>query len=139
MCQLLLPEQQIQLGVESSDPAGAGEAPGCTWLSVPGTEPDVSILIEAVEMGFQEAADRAGEPFPETAASYEVHGFAAEQRQAGAGLESLGCRVDVDVAEGRALEVFYSPTLSGTLTNQDMCAKAKQAAEFAVGNLQAQG
>ncbi len=139
MCKLLLPEQQVQVGVERSDPAPAGSAPGCIWLSVPGVKPDVTIELEALDMGFEEAVGRAGEPFPETAASYEIDGFKAEQGQEGAGLESLGCRVDVDVAQGQTLEVFYSPTLSGTVTNQDMCAKAKQAAEFAVTNLQAQG
>ncbi|MEU6130385.1 DUF3558 domain-containing protein [Saccharopolyspora sp. NPDC047091] len=139
VCGLLTPEQQIQVGVGRSDAAAPGEAPGCVWLSIPGAEPDVSIEIEALNQGIDDAYDRSGEPFPETAAAYVIEGFPAKQGQGSAGLEALGCRVDVDVAEGQTLEVFYSPTLTGTVSNQDLCAKAKQAAEFAVSNLQAQG
>ncbi|MCA1188890.1 DUF3558 domain-containing protein [Saccharopolyspora sp. 6V] len=139
ICGLLTPEQQTQVGVGRSGPTAPGEAPGCVWLSVPGAEPDISVEIEALSKGIEGAYDRSDEPFPDMAASYAIAGVPAKQGQGSAGLEALGCRVDVDVAEGETLEVFYSPTLTGTVSNQDMCARAKQAAEFAVSNLQARG
>lgn len=138
-CNLLAPEQQSQLGVGRWEPLPADQGVGCGWLSLPGVQPDVGIQLQALQMGFDEAADRSGEPFPETADSYTLQGFPARQSQSSAGLEGLGCRVDVDVANGQALEAFYTPAMAGSVSNQDMCAKAKQAAEFAVTNLQAQG
>ncbi|MEU6130382.1 DUF3558 domain-containing protein [Saccharopolyspora sp. NPDC047091] len=138
LCTLLSADQQAAVGVGRSRPL-TGEEVGCGWLSLPGANPDAGVQIQSVPMGLAEAAERAGEPFAETAASYTVQGFPARQAQSGAGLEGMGCRVDVDVAEQSTLEVFYTPTIAGTVSNQDMCAKAKQAAEFAVSNLQAQG
>lgn len=102
-------------------------------------EPAYGISLYARQIAVDGFKTESGEPFPDTAASYAISGFRAEQVQEGAGLEQLGCSVGVDVANGQTLEAFMSPLNAGTMSNQDMCAKAKQAAEFAVGNLQQQG
>lgn len=138
-CQLLPPEQQVQVDVNGSRPLPPDKGLGCGWLSTPDMPRDVGIQLQALPMGLDQAVDRSGEPLPETAAKYTIQGFPAQQAQNGAGLESFGCRVDVDVAEGQTLEVGYLPMGGPPMSNQDMCAKAKQAAEFAVGNLQQQG
>ncbi|WP_323055181.1 DUF3558 domain-containing protein [Saccharopolyspora sp. NFXS83] len=138
LCTLLSADQQAAVGVGRSSPL-TGQDVGCGWLSLPGANPDVGVQIQSLPMELAQAVERSGDPFPETAATYTVQGFPAQQGQNGAGLEGMGCRVDVDVADGQTLEVFYTPTIAGSVANQDMCAKAKQAAEFAVTNLQAQG
>lgn len=88
----------------------------------------------------EDAEAKKQEGPPETAATYTVGGgFGAVQGQI-PGAESLGCFVDVDVANGQTLEAsLMSWDSSRSMSNQDMCAKTKQAAEFAVTNLQAQG
>ena len=55
------------------------------------------------------------------------------------GLENLGCSVVTDVADGQTLWTFFGVGVPGTMNNQDMCTKAKQAAEAAVTTLQGQG
>lgn len=111
----------------------------CLWTSPQGIDPSFGVSVHARQIPVDEFKTESGDPFPETAATYDVAGYRAEQIQDGAGLEQLGCSVGVDVAEGQTLEAFTTVLQAGSMSNQDMCAKAKQAAEFAVTNLQAQG
>lgn len=144
ICGLLAAEHLNQLGIAGAHPhPGKSDAPataaGCTWSSPPGIEPAFGINLYSRQIPIDQFKTESGEPFPETAASYDISGFRAEQLQDGTGFEQMGCSVGVDVAHGQTIEAFMAPALGGTVSNQDMCAKAKQAAEFAVGNLQAQG
>jgi len=140
---LLTDQQQAQLAVTSARPAPingpTGAFQSCLWTTPPGAQPTYSLNLIAMPMPVGDAVDQIGPALPETAAKYTVAGFPAQQAQPGNGLEGTGCRVDVDVADGQTLEAFLSPSQTYTMSNQDMCAKAKQAAEFAVGNLQQQG
>ena len=99
----------------------------------------LGLTIAIAPLSIDEAQSRKSDGSPETAATYAVgQGFGAVQGQV-PGAENLGCFVDVDVAEGQTLEVGITALGGDEVSNQDMCAKAEQAAEFAVSNLQAQG
>ena len=147
LCALLTPDQQAALGVKPPNSntdvggkPGEKDYPNCGWLTPAGAEPSYSVAVYAVPQAMAEWVDSNGPAFPETEASYTVAGgFSAKQAQGGAGLEQLGCSGSVDVAQGPTLDVFFSPTLTGTMSNQQICDKAKQAAEAAVTTLQSQG
>ncbi|MEY8038868.1 DUF3558 domain-containing protein [Saccharopolyspora cebuensis] len=145
LCTLLTPEQQAELGIANptiGSSTGDVRLPGnadyqhCMWGSPPDAEPSFGVIVAAIPQSLDAFTEQLGEPFPETAASYEVAGFRAEQQQAGAGLEGLGCSVFVDVAEGQTLQAWGSPSLTYGLTNQQMCDLAKRVAESAVATLQ---
>lgn len=146
LCELLTPQQQDQLEVyvpetgDIEDPELELDYPNCGFLSSPGVDPSFDITILAVPKSLADFKDELGEPFPETAASYDISGFPAEQMQPGAGLEGLGCHVLVDVAEGETLDVFLG-NMNGSegMTNEQMCSMAKQSAQAVVATLQAQG
>ncbi|GAA3355544.1 DUF3558 domain-containing protein [Saccharopolyspora gregorii] len=141
VCGVLTPQQLGALEVGRGVPqarSGTFDAPGCTWLS--GREATgLGLTIAIAPLSIDEAQNRKSDGSPETAATYAVgQGFGAVQGQV-PGAENLGCFVDVDAAEGRTLEVGITSIGGDDVSNQAMCAKAKQAAEFAVTNLQAQG
>ncbi|WP_160173045.1 DUF3558 domain-containing protein [Saccharopolyspora rectivirgula] len=146
LCELLTPQQQDQLGVHTSTGADAGDPdfdidyPNCGFLYNSGSEVRFGVTVAAVPKSLADFKDELGEPFPETAASYDISGFPAEQMQPGAGLEGLGCHVLVDVAEGETLDVFLG-NMNGSegMTNEQMCSMAKQSAQAVVATLQAQG
>ncbi|MCA1188893.1 DUF3558 domain-containing protein [Saccharopolyspora sp. 6T] len=140
-CTTLTEEQAGSLGVDEGRPqpaTGTFKTPGCTWMSHRAAS-SIGITVTAAPVSIEEAQEQKQEGSPETAATYAVgDGFGAVQGQI-PGAEGLGCFVDVDAAEGRLLEVGVTWLGGDDMTNHDMCAKAKQAAEFAVSNLQAQG
>ena len=149
LCELLTPQQQDQLEVYQPTPGaehqdmsvGSGQNyPSCGFLSVPDADKSFGIVISSIPASLADFKDELGEPFPETAASYDISGFPAEQMQPGAGLEGLGCHVLVDVAEGETLDVFLG-NMNGSegMTNEQMCSMAKQSAQAVVATLQAQG
>ncbi|MFR9731322.1 DUF3558 domain-containing protein [Saccharopolyspora sp. MS10] len=142
ICEIFSAEQLEQLGVGPGSPSpknGTRNFPGCMWLSDPEAAASTGISVSVAPVGIAELEAQSQEGSPDTAASYTVGGgFGAVQSQI-PGAESLGCTVDVDAAERSALEVGFAWQGGAEMTNQDMCAKAKQAAEFAVGNLRAQG
>lgn len=143
LCSLLTPEQQAQLDVARPGPVRKDEQneyPGCLWLGPPGERTGMDVSVLAVPAGLAEFQEqKLGSAFPETAASYTVAGgFPAEQSQNNEGLETHGCNVAVDVAEGQTLWVLSGPLVPGEVPNQQMCEHAKQAAEFAVATLRAQ-
>ncbi|GAA3355542.1 DUF3558 domain-containing protein [Saccharopolyspora gregorii] len=139
ICKLIRPEQLDQLGVGGGNPApklNEQDFPGCSWLSESGASPSIGVLLSVAPMSIQ---DRLAETSGGTATTDTLDsGFGAVRSQV-PGAESLGCVVAVDVAEGETLEAGLSWLGGDDMTNQAMCAKAKQAAEFAVSNLQAQG
>ncbi|MBK0867503.1 DUF3558 domain-containing protein [Saccharopolyspora sp. HNM0986] len=141
ICGLIKPEQEQQIGAFGPSPApkdGTLDFPGCIWQSPAGGVP-YGIGVAVAPMGLDELLGQKDPGSPETAATYTVgEGFRAVQSQT-PGAEGLGCVVDVDVAEGQALEVNIAMLQSQALSNQEQCAKAKQAAELVVTNLQAQG
>ena len=146
LCELLTPQQQDQLGVHTSKGADAGDPdfdidyPNCGFLYNSGSEVRFGVTVAAVPKSLADFKDELGEPFPETAASYDISGFPAEQMQPGAGLEALGCHVLVDVAEGETLDVLLGNAEgTGSMTNEQMCSMAKQSAQAVVATLQAQG
>ena len=138
-CQLITPEQQAQLGVDAGAPqaqAGSFKTPGCLWMSH-GTPTNLGATITVAPMGIADA-EASKSSSPETAEQYAIAGFGAVQGQT-PGAEDLGCFVDVDAANGQTLETGVTWLGGPHLPNEEMCAKAKQVAEFAVGNLQQQG
>lgn len=141
ICGLIKPEQEQQLGAFGPSPApkdGTLDFPGCVWQSPSGGIP-YGIGVAIAPMSLDELLEQKDPGSPETAATYTVgEGFRAVQAQK-PGAEGLGCVVDVDVAEGQTLEVNIAMLQSQALSNQEQCAKAKQAAELVVTNLQAQG
>ncbi|WP_258347721.1 DUF3558 domain-containing protein [Saccharopolyspora gregorii] len=141
ICELIKPEQLGQLGVGGGNPApkdAEHDFPGCSWLSEPGAASSIGVLVLIAPMSVQDLQAQSMDPSGDTATTYELaDGFGAVQTQV-PGAERLGCVVDVDVAEGKTLEAGLSWQGGAEMTNQAMCAKAKQAAEFAVSNLQAQ-
>jgi len=141
ICGLVKPEQEPQIGAFGPSPApkdGQQDFPGCVWQSPSGGVP-YGIGVSVAPMGIDELQGTKMPPAPETAATYSIgEGFRAVQAQA-TGAEGLGCVVDVDAAEGQTLEVNIAMLQSGALPNQEQCARAKQAAEIVVGNLQQQG
>ncbi|WP_249124190.1 DUF3558 family protein [Saccharopolyspora erythraea] len=146
LCDLLTPEQQTALGVGGARPNAETDEltetdyPGCAWRRPLGEEPAYGIRVYAVPEGIKDFMGKISPAFPETEASYTVgNGFPAMQAQRGESLEQLGCMVGVDVADGQTLGVFASPGVSQVMSNQDICAKAKAAAEAAVTTLQSQG
>ena len=142
LCKLLTEEQQSQLRVARPRPVakdGTNDFPGCIWSGETG-QTGYSVAVRAVPMSMADFRAKRGDESPDTAATYAVGaGFPAAQGQRGGGFEQLGCNVDVDVADGQTLDTFVSPNVNGTMSNQDMCTKAKQAAEAAVTTLQGQG
>ena len=143
LCALLIPEQQTRLDVARPRAVGEDDEkdyPGCLWTGPPGERTGLDVSIQAVPQGLAEFKEqKLGPGFPETAASYTVAGgFPAEQSQNNEGLETHGCNVAVDVADGQTLWVLSGPLVPGAVPDQQMCDHARRAAEFAVGTLQAQ-
>ncbi|MEU6130383.1 DUF3558 domain-containing protein [Saccharopolyspora sp. NPDC047091] len=141
VCAVLTPEQVGTLGVGRGVPqaeSGTFDTPGCTWLSGQETS-GVGLTIAVAPLSFEDSQSQKSDGSSNVAAIFTLgQGFGALQGQI-PGAENLGCFVDVDAAEGQTLEVGTTSIGGDDVSNQDLCAKAKQAAEFAVSNLQAQG
>ncbi|MCI2419241.1 DUF3558 domain-containing protein [Saccharopolyspora sp. K220] len=132
VCTWLTSEQKAQLEAGGGRPVvkNGNNYNGCTFLGQSGNA-QFGITLRIVPEGLAEFSKKlAGAP-----ETIDVNGFGAVQGQI-PGAESLGCAVFVDAAEGQTLYVDFGLTSPGALNNQQMCERAKQAAEAAVTALQ---
>lgn len=132
VCTWLSSEQQSQLQVSRPKPAvkNGNNYNGCAYTP-DGTGVSTGVAVRVVPEGL--------EPFmakmPGSQPTQAINGFGAVQSQV-PGAEGLGCAVLVDAAEGQTLYVDLTLLSPGALNNQQMCDKAKQAAQATVTTLQ---
>ncbi|MEU6266774.1 DUF3558 domain-containing protein [Saccharopolyspora shandongensis] len=135
ICSWLPPEQQAKLQVARPKPVikngnnynGCGFNPDGTGISA---GVSLRVVPEGLESFIQKVNSAEG-----SRKTFEVNGFGAVQSQI-AGAESLGCAVFVDAAKGQTLYVDLALLDPGGMNNDQMCERAKQAAEAAVTTLQ---
>ncbi|MEV0697703.1 DUF3558 domain-containing protein [Saccharopolyspora sp. NPDC050389] len=106
---------------------------GCAFLGEDG-KAQFGLALRVVPEGIQSFVQKVNSS-PESGKTYEINGFGAVQGQL-AGGESLGCDVFVDAAERQTLWINMMLQTPGGMDNQQMCERAKQAAEAAVTTLQ---
>ncbi|WP_346073890.1 DUF3558 domain-containing protein [Saccharopolyspora thermophila] len=138
ICTWLTSEQKKALKVGSGRPVikDGNNYNGCDFAGEDGPAL-YGIAFRVVPEGIEDFLKKVVDPSAETAATYDIQGFGAVQGQI-PGAESLGCAVYVDAAEGQTLYVDMALDAPGTMNNQQMCEKAKQAADAAVTTLQSQ-
>lgn len=107
---------------------------GCSFLGQAG-DASFGVALRVVPEGIDSFVTKIANAASETSTSYQINGFGAVQGQIPGG-EGLGCDVFVDAAEGQTLWINMMLQTPGALNNQQMCEKAKQAAEAAVTTLQ---
>ncbi|MEV0086329.1 DUF3558 domain-containing protein [Saccharopolyspora sp. NPDC050642] len=136
ICTWLSPEQKAPLQVGGGRPVvkNGNNYNGCSFAGAAG-KVNFGISLRVVPEGLDAFAPKIAAVKAKTAKTYEVNGFGAVQAQVPGG-ESLGCAVFVDAAEGQTLYVDLSLTTPGGMNNDQMCERAKQAAEAAVTTLQ---
>ncbi|MFD4643647.1 DUF3558 domain-containing protein [Lentzea sp. NPDC058436] len=132
-CKLLTPAQMSEIKIlegqsyEFNSPS-LGKQPGCSYTK--GTKYAYSIIL---------VKDK-GVPFWLTGSGnvdvkvVTVAGYGAAQLTL-TGAEGVDCSVTVDVADGQQLEVGYDPVTEKGVSQDQMCANAAKAAEFAVATL----
>ncbi|WP_177226335.1 DUF3558 domain-containing protein [Saccharopolyspora shandongensis] len=106
---------------------------GCAFLGEAGNA-QFGFALRVVPEGIQSFMSEVNSS-PESEKAFEINGFGAVQGQI-AGGESLGCDVFVDAAEGQTLWINMMLQTPGGMDNDQMCERAKQAAEAAVTTLQ---
>ncbi|MEV5537656.1 DUF3558 domain-containing protein [Saccharopolyspora shandongensis] len=136
ICTWLSPEQKAPLEVGGGRPVvkNGNNYNGCSFAGAAG-KAHFGISLRVVPEGLDAFSQKIAAVQAKTAKTYEVNGFGAVQGQI-PGAESLGCAVFVDAAEGQTLYVDLSLTTPGGMDNNQMCERAKQAAEAAVTTLQ---
>jgi hypothetical protein len=90
------------------------------------------VIIPIPKMGVQDFLQKNNRYTPDT---FSAAGFPAVQIQV-PDAPVPGCLEEIDVASGQMVTVQMSADIPGTLTMDDMCAKAQQAAGMAVTTLQ---
>ena len=131
-CSLLTPAQVVQLGLEGSglrDQRNGQDS--CGWS---GFKPrEIATLISAVPIhGIQ---DYDTNPSHNNVTVIEIRGYPALQLSYTT--RSDNCAVGVDVAPGQLVDVEFSAYTS-PVPLADLCAGARQVADYAIGNLLAQ-
>ncbi|GAA0534624.1 hypothetical protein GCM10011581_08350 [Saccharopolyspora subtropica] len=140
ICTWLTSEQKKALDVGGGRPVikDGNNYNGCDFAGeLQGGRVQFGIVLRVVPEGIEDFVKKTADSSPETAANYDIQGFGAVQGQI-SGAESLGCHVFVDAAEGQTLYVDLALNSPGGMDNQQMCEKAKQAADAAVTTLQSQ-
>ncbi|WP_268951830.1 DUF3558 domain-containing protein [Saccharopolyspora elongata] len=135
ICSWLLPEQQAQLQVARPRPAvkNGNNYNGCIF-NPDGTGVSAGVALRVVPEGLDAFVQKVNSA-EGSRKVLEVKGFGAVQSQI-AGAERLGCSVFVDAAQGQTLYVDLNLLASDGMDNNQMCERAKQAAEAAVTTLQ---
>lgn len=132
-CTLLDPQQRRRLGVDSEPRAGGGSSrgePACSYSHL-SSEPFYSINVATVP--FEGAQVWLSGTRNVDARILDVAGFGAVQtRVAG---DDSDCSVLVDVAEGQTVDVLFTGDGAGSFPSDEMCARARQAAEAATMTL----
>ncbi|MEV6228287.1 DUF3558 domain-containing protein [Saccharopolyspora shandongensis] len=136
ICTWLSPEQKAPLEVGGGRPVvkNGNNYNGCSFSGAAG-KAQFGITLRVVPEGLDAFMPKIAAVKAKTAKAYEVDGFGAVQGQVPGG-ESLGCDVFVDAAEGQTLWSNLMLITPGGMDNDQMCERAKQAAEAAVTTLQ---
>ncbi|MGW5794221.1 DUF3558 domain-containing protein [Saccharopolyspora sp. NPDC003752] len=136
ICTWLTSDQKAKLEAGGGRPVvkNGNNYNGCSFLGQSG-KAQFGISLRVVPEGLDAFASKIAAVQAKTATTYEVNGFGAVQGQI-PGAESLGCSVFVDAAEGQTLYAELGLTTPGGMNNDQMCERAKQAAEAAVTTLQ---
>ncbi len=136
ICNWLRSDQKRSVQVGGSGrpvPKNGNNYNGCAFLGEAGNA-QFGVALRVVPEGINSFMHKVNSS-PESETAYEINGFGAVQGQL-AGGESLGCDVFVDAAEGQTLWINMMLQTPGGMNNQQMCDRAKQAAEAAVTTLQ---
>lgn len=132
-CTLLDPRQRQRLGVDGEPRAGGGSSrgePACSYRHL-SAEPFYSVNIATVP--FEGAQVWLSGTRNVEARIIEVAGFGAVTTRVTGGHSD--CSVIVDVAEGQSLDVLFTGDGAGSFTSDEMCEKARLAAETATRTL----
>ncbi|MEV0049229.1 DUF3558 domain-containing protein [Saccharopolyspora shandongensis] len=136
ICTWLSAEQKAPLQVGGGRPVvkNGNNYNGCSFPGAVGRA-QFGITLRVVPEGMDAFMQKVRNAKSPTATTYEISGFGTLQGQIPGG-ESLGCDVFVDAAEGQTLWANLMLQTPGGMNNDQMCERAKQAAEAAVTTLQ---
>lgn len=136
-CTLLTPQQQQALGIDSSPRPGTGSSrgePACHFDHGQ-SEPFYGFLIAVLPFEGAQAW-LTGSRAAEARVLDPVAGFGAVEVRSPDGAAAVtDCSVIVDVAAGQSLDAYFESGASGAFTQDEQCAKARQAAEAATRTL----
>lgn len=132
-CTLITPDQQQQLGIDSTPRPGGGSSrgePACSFGHAK-SEPFFSFNLVTVPFEGAEAwLTRSGE-----VRIVDVAGFGAVETASGATGAAGDCIVSVDIADGQYLGVLFVGDGAGSFTPDEMCERARLAAAAATRTL----
>lgn len=132
-CTLLDPSQRQRLGVDGEPRAGGGSSrgePACSY-DHEGSEPFYGFNIATVPFeGVQVWLSGRRNVDVEI---IDVAGFGAVTTRLKG--DDRDCSVIVDVAEGQSMDVLFTGDAAGSFTPEEMCEKARLAAEAATRTL----
>lgn len=136
-CTLLDPQQRQALGVDSPPRPGTGSSrgePACHYDHEQ-SEPFYGFLMAVLPFEGAQVwltGDRAAEArMIDPVAGYG----AVEVRSPGGAAAVTDCSVIVDVAAGQSLDAYFESGASRAFTQDEQCARARQAAEAAMATL----
>lgn len=133
-CKLLTAAHMDEIKVAESkadqmEVGNLGPAPGCRYRN--GVQYSYSIILIANKDVREWLDGSAGNI---TTKLVDVSGYGAAQITF-TGVETAGCSIAVDVADGKALYVDYRPTTKKGESQEQQCDNAKKAATLALGTL----
>ncbi|HEX2299053.1 MAG TPA: DUF3558 domain-containing protein [Pseudonocardiaceae bacterium] len=132
-CTLLDPHQRQQLGVDGEPRPGGGSSrgePACSYDHL-SAEPFYGVNIATVP--FEGAQVWLNGTRNVDTQIIDVAGFGAVTTRAKG--DDSDCSVIVDVAEGQSMDVLFTGDSAGSFTPDEMCEKARLAAEAATRTL----